>query len=330
MSCANTASVVIFHNCIPPFSISSSPDGRKFRTRNELKTYIDKNGLDMNPDDVDFTIWGRNANVPPGGPPGPQPPHPSTSGAAPTGPAGQRPPGPHQGPHGPMGHPPHGHGPPGPPGPPGEPRARARQGSVVDDPCIVTPSLSHSLTDSFRSCSSSSSSSFLSSCVASVRLWSSPSSSDGRGLYRWPHPHSFHHHLLLLLFLLAADRVCSGRPVPPAPRLPDPCGRRRRPPPHQPIPSSALLFLLRCGGPGTAAATAAGNLGAARSGLLRVTNKHHHPSFCCCLRDDRGEACLTTPVQTALVPGYYNLPTLLRDPDSYQMHQDSSLDPHNN
>lgn len=37
-----------------------SPDGRKFRSRNELRQYLEKQGLDhLNPEDFDFSIWGR-------------------------------------------------------------------------------------------------------------------------------------------------------------------------------------------------------------------------------------------------------------------------------
>ena len=41
-----------------------SPEGRKFRSRNELRQYLDKHNLDHNPDDFDFSIWGRG-NRPP-------------------------------------------------------------------------------------------------------------------------------------------------------------------------------------------------------------------------------------------------------------------------
>ena len=36
-----------------------SPDGKKFRSRNELRQYLDKNGLDFKPEDFDFSLWGR-------------------------------------------------------------------------------------------------------------------------------------------------------------------------------------------------------------------------------------------------------------------------------
>ena len=57
-----------------------SPDGRKFRSRNELRQYLDKNGLDHNPEDFDFSIWGRGGrhgnknpvSVPPPPPPVPE------------------------------------------------------------------------------------------------------------------------------------------------------------------------------------------------------------------------------------------------------------------
>ncbi len=42
----------------------SSPEGRKFRSRNELRQYLDKHNLDHNAEDFDFSIWGRG-NRPP-------------------------------------------------------------------------------------------------------------------------------------------------------------------------------------------------------------------------------------------------------------------------
>ena len=41
-----------------------SPEGRKFRSRNELRQYLEKHNLDYNAEDFDFSIWGRG-NRPP-------------------------------------------------------------------------------------------------------------------------------------------------------------------------------------------------------------------------------------------------------------------------
>ena len=47
------------------FSINLlSPEGRKFRSRNELRQYLEKHNLDYNAADFDFSIWGRG-NRPP-------------------------------------------------------------------------------------------------------------------------------------------------------------------------------------------------------------------------------------------------------------------------
>ena len=36
-----------------------SPEGRKFRSRNELRQYLEKHNLEYNAEDFDFSIWGR-------------------------------------------------------------------------------------------------------------------------------------------------------------------------------------------------------------------------------------------------------------------------------
>jgi hypothetical protein len=36
-----------------------SPEGRKFRSRTELRQYLEKHSLDHNPEEFDFSIWGR-------------------------------------------------------------------------------------------------------------------------------------------------------------------------------------------------------------------------------------------------------------------------------
>ena len=41
-----------------------SPEGRKFRSRNELRQYLEKHNLEYNAEDFDFSIWGRG-NRPP-------------------------------------------------------------------------------------------------------------------------------------------------------------------------------------------------------------------------------------------------------------------------
>ena len=39
--------------------LSFSPEGRKFRSRTELRQYLEKHSLDHNPEEFDFSIWGR-------------------------------------------------------------------------------------------------------------------------------------------------------------------------------------------------------------------------------------------------------------------------------
>ena len=41
------------------FDNQNSPDGRKFRSRNELRQYLEKHNLDYPAEDFDFSIWGR-------------------------------------------------------------------------------------------------------------------------------------------------------------------------------------------------------------------------------------------------------------------------------
>ena len=55
----------IFLWFLPPYSPlalflpNPSPEGRKFRSRTELRQYLDKHNLDHNPEEFDFSIWGR-------------------------------------------------------------------------------------------------------------------------------------------------------------------------------------------------------------------------------------------------------------------------------
>jgi hypothetical protein len=50
----NLAKIYIFL-----FDNQNSPDGRKFRSRNELRQYLEKHNLDYPAEDFDFSIWGR-------------------------------------------------------------------------------------------------------------------------------------------------------------------------------------------------------------------------------------------------------------------------------
>ncbi len=46
------------------FLQTRSPEGRKFRSRTELRAYLDKHGLEYRADDFDFSICGRGNNPP--------------------------------------------------------------------------------------------------------------------------------------------------------------------------------------------------------------------------------------------------------------------------